>query len=295
VGLLLPTAASIGVYWWAGALETFWHANFGFAGHYVEMEDHPRGVVFQAIRWSTIAALQIWPLAAAAAAAFLPGCLRALAARGRALEAAVLGAWLLGEVLALAVQRKFFDYDFLLLLPPASVLAAVALRHHVGRLAAPPMVARATALALGLMVLAPALHHGRAVAAALSREDVPRKIARLIAAEMRPGDQVYVVNHQPIIYFLADAPLPTVHAFPINLLGPHRAVLGEDAAAENRRILDAAPRFIVMNTSWRDDPIEWHRPSMALIEETLARHYASRAAWVQAESKGTVHLFVRRD
>jgi hypothetical protein len=50
-----------------------------------------------------------------------------------------------------------------------------------------------------------------------------------------------------------------------------------------------------MNTSWRDDPIEWHRPSMALIEETLARHYASRAAWVQAESKGTVHLFVRRD
>jgi 4-amino-4-deoxy-L-arabinose transferase-like glycosyltransferase len=55
VGLLLPTAASIGVYWWAGALETFWHANFGFAGHYVEMEDHPRGVVFQAIRWSTIA------------------------------------------------------------------------------------------------------------------------------------------------------------------------------------------------------------------------------------------------
>jgi hypothetical protein len=34
---------------------------------------------------------------------------------------------------------------------------------------------------------------------------------------------------------------------------------------------------------------------MALIEDTLARRYAPLASWVQAESKGTVRVFVRRD
>jgi hypothetical protein len=50
-----------------------------------------------------------------------------------------------------------------------------------------------------------------------------------------------------------------------------------------------------MNTSWRDDPMAWDAPSMALIEDALARRYRPLAGWVQAESKGTVRLFVRRD
>ena len=266
-----------------------------FVGTYVETADTSRGLAFQAVRGGSIAVLQIWPLMAAGAAAFLPGCRRFLAARGASFAFALVGLWLLGEGVGVVAQMKFYDYQFLIVLPPLCVLAAVALRYHAARLAAAPMAARATALALGLMLLAPVLHHGRAVAAALSRADVPHEIARVLAEAMRPGDRVYVVNHEPIIYFLAGAPLPTRYAFPISLLGPHQALLDVDAEEENRRIVGDLPRFVVMNTSWRDDPMAWDAPSMALIEDTLARRYAPLAGWVQAESRGTVQVFVRRD
>src|SRR3712207_7391028 len=44
-GLLLPTAASIAFYWWMGALDAFWYANFGFMARYAteaEFNDHPQ-------------------------------------------------------------------------------------------------------------------------------------------------------------------------------------------------------------------------------------------------------------
>jgi hypothetical protein len=295
LGLLLPTAAGVGLYWRAGALDAFWHANFGFAAAYVETADTPRGLAFQAVRGGSLAVLQIWPLMLAAAASFLPGCRRSLSAQGRSSAFTLVGLWLAGEGLAVAAQMKFYDYQFLATLPPLCVLAAVAVRFHLARLVVPPMAARAAALVIGLMALAPVLHHGRAVAAALSREDVPRAIARALAEAMRPGDRVYVVNHEPIIYFLAGAPLPTRYAFPISLLGPHQALLDVDAEEENRRIIEDQPRLIVMNTSWRDDSMAWDAPAKVLIEDALARRYAPLASWVQAESKGTVRVFVRRD
>jgi hypothetical protein len=190
---------------------------------------------------------------------------------------------------------KFYNYQFLPILLPMSVLAALALRFHVGRLAVAPVAARATALLLGLMAVAPVLHHASAAAAALSRPDVPREVARSVAAAMRPGDEVYVVNYEPIVYFLVGSPLPTKYAFPMSLVGPHLPVLDIDAAGENRRILESRPRFVVMNTSWRDDRMFWDSEAMTLAEDILAQHYVPSATWVQAESKGTIRLFVRRD
>ena len=68
------------------------------------------------------------------------------------------------------------------------------------------------------------------------------------AAELTPGDPgLFVVNYEPIIYFLAQTGLPTRYAFPVTLIGPHQGLLDVDARAEVERILGARPRFIVIN------------------------------------------------
>lgn len=298
-GLLLPTAVSAAFYWWAGALAEFWDANFGFMRHYSGFDDHPRGPLFYALRCTTLALLDFWPLAAAAAAAvLLPSCLgRRLLASGWRYPGALLLAWLAGEVLALVAQGKFYMYHFLPLLPPLAVLAALALRAHAEALARPGKAVAAMAVAVAFVAAGPVATHTRALAAVLSRPDVPREIAALIAAEGRPGDDgVFVANYEPVIYFLAGAPLPTRFAFPVSLTGPHSSVIPTDARAELRRVLGERPRFVVLNTSWRDQQAgSWEPGMMAMVEEAVARDYTPRASWTLAEQMGTVRLFVRRD
>ncbi|MBD0275145.1 MAG: glycosyltransferase family 39 protein, partial [Acetobacteraceae bacterium] len=194
-GLLLPTAASMAWYWWMGLFDVFWYANFGFMARYAGesgFQDHVRGALFYALRCVTLVVLDIWPLFAAAAAAFLPACLGHLFARGKAYAGALAVVWLAGEMLAVAVQMKFYMYHFLPLLPPLCLLSALAIRAHVDRLALPRKAALATVLAVAFAAFGPVAAHARAVAAALSRPDVPREVAKIVAQELRPGDRVFV-------------------------------------------------------------------------------------------------------
>ena len=297
-GVLLPTAASVAFYWWMGALDAFWSANFGFAATYVTnaaFGDHPRGAFFYALRSVTLVVVDIWPLLAAAAAAFLPHCLGRLFGPGRSYPSAMVVAWLAGEVLAVTAQMKFYVYHFLPLLPPLCVLSAVAIREHAGRLAQPHKAALLAALVVAFAAIGPVAVHARTVAAALFRPDVPREIAKLVAAEMRPGDQLFIINYESIIYFLADAPLPTRFPFPVLLTGPHMSVSPVDPRAELRRVLHGKPRFLIFNTSWRDAPVVWDPELMLLVEETVARDYAPHATWTLPESVGTVRLFTLND
>ena len=98
-----------------------------------------------------------------------------------------------------------------------------------------------------------------------------------------------------IIYFLADAPLPTRFPFPVILTGPHMSMNPVDPRAELRRVLHGKPRFLIFNTSWRDAPVVWDPELMLLVEETVARDYAPRATWTLPESVGTVRLFTVND
>jgi hypothetical protein len=192
-------------------------------------------------------------------------------------------------------QMKFYVYQFLPVLPPLCALSAVAIGAHAGRIALPRKVAMATVLAVAFCALVPIVVHARAVAATLSRPDVPREIAGMVAPEMRPGDIVFVPNYESIIYFLANAPLPTPFAFPVLLTGTHMSIGPTDLRAEVRRILHDRPKFIVFNLSWRDAPVVWNPEMMELIERIVERDYTPRATWTLAESVGTVKLFARRE
>lgn len=297
-GLLLPTIVSVAVYWWLGAIGAFWDADFGFMGTYLgRIPDHPRGAVFFATSNTTRVAVQIWPLALISLTVLLPVARRDLFTRAKAYPAMPVVVWRPGEILSVAVQMYFYMSHYALVLPPLCVLSAIAIGVYANCLARPQNVALATSLAVAFLVMGPAVTTIREVAAELTHPDVPREIAKLIASQRAPGDGAFVSNYEPLagVNFLADAPLPTRYAFPPILTGSHETLIPVDAHAEVRRILDARPKFIVLNQSWRDDGETWNETSMGLIEADAADHYARQAAWKLPENKGPVGLFVRSD
>lgn len=291
-GLLLPTLASALLYWQAGILNEFLHANFGFAKRYIEHTEHRQGATIDRLRWASVAIVQIWPLMATTAAAFLPQPFRYFSEPSRRWGSAVVGLWLVGELAALCLQARFFDHQFLSILPPMSIIAAGVVRFYADKLALPSRVAVVSALAIALLALIPLVHHTRDMSAAFFRQDVPRSIAEIIKDEMAPGEQVYVANYAPIIYFLADTLLPTRYAFPGFLVGSR--VLVDDVPTERLRVLRNRPKYIVMHEAWRNDLPAWNAQALGQVEETLAQHYTPRAAWTLHDARGIVRLFVLR-
>jgi 4-amino-4-deoxy-L-arabinose transferase-like glycosyltransferase len=289
--LLLPTIASIGFYAWMGALNVFLDANFGFASRYVVSR-----TVFTSIHDTTIVVKDAWPLLLTAAAVFLPTGRRFLFAPGRAYLGTLMVAWFIGEILGLLIQGKLFQNHYLLLLPPLCILSAVAIGVYSNALARPSKTALVTSLAAAFVIIGPAVVHLRAVAADLSRPDVPRQIAKTIVSDAKPEDGLFVVNYEVIIYLLAKMPLPSRYAEPYLLVGPAEALVPDDSHAEVHRILGAKPRYIVLNQSWRDSSLSWWDPEMmAFVEATLAQDYTKRKSWVLPTGGGTVALFVRSE
>ena len=296
LGLLFATLVSICVYWLRGDLDVFLDANISFAGRYTGgMQDDPRGAIFFAISQSTRVAGEIWPLLLLALGTIFPTGRAYLFREGTSYAGALLFAWTAGETLSVAAQTKFYVSQYPLLLPPLSLLSAIAIGAYARNLARPRHVERVAALTTLLVAIGPCVATLRETVAEVSHGDVPRQIAKLIDAEAHPGDATFVANYEPIIYFLARAPLPTRYAYSAALIGAHEAVIPIDAHAEIRRILDTRPKFIVLNKSWRDDPVYWDPDMMLLLEQTVARGYVQRADWKLAASKGTVALFVRSD
>jgi hypothetical protein len=191
---------------------------------------------------STIATL-LWPLLLALAGVML--------ARGERLR--VIGLlWFLAATLAVAGPAHFFPHYFLIWLPPLCLLAALGLQALARRLA-PGRMAVTMALLLGLVALDPwrldsaaRLERG----ANLLAPDVPARVAALIAAELPPGEAIFVPNYQPIVYFLARAGIPTRFPFPIHLTGAFANLAGASTDGEVGRILATKPRFIVIDRGY---------------------------------------------
>ena len=191
---------------------------------------------------STMATL-LWPLLLALAGVVL----------GRGQRLRVIGLlWFLAATLAVAGPAHFFPHYFLIWLPPLCLLAALGLRALACRLA-PGRVAALLALLLGLVALDPwrldtAARLGRG--AALLAPDVPARVAALIAAELPPGEAIFVPNYQPIVYFLARAGIPTRFPFPVHLTGAFANLAGASTDGEVGRILATTPRFIVIDRGY---------------------------------------------
>ncbi len=106
---------------------------------------------------------------------------------------------------------------------------------------------------------------------------------------MPPDETVYVVNFEPIVYFLARLPLPTRMPFWQQLAGQEGEMLGQESDAELARVLASRPYLLVISRPhWRKV-----RPrAREAIEAALKEGYED-AGTVQA-TEGVVELWRRR-
>lgn len=201
-------------------------------------------------------------------------------------------AWLCAAALAVALPGMFFPHYFLLLLPPVSLLAALGLR-RLARLARPGLMLAGFGVALAAllvqawcMVLLPRLEHG----IGLRHPDPPQQVAAALNAALLPGETIWVVNWQPLLYFLTGTEAPTRYVLPSQLTGRFAGVTGQDPEAEVARILATRPRFVVLDSG------RWGqvRPAVqALVTGVLERDYAPFRQ-MPGEDGTTVELWRRR-
>jgi hypothetical protein len=200
--------------------------------------------------------------------------------------------WVAAIALCIWFLRIASDHYFLQFLPSLSLLTGLLIGR--GILAAiPPQRVRVgvmgllTGLSLFAIAKEPLIHSGyilwdRVIRGERFAGDTPQRIAADLKPELRPGDAIYVLGFQPLVYYLSGAKLATRFAF-TGL--PHRDYPGRDGCpwvgqkTEMQRVLDSRPRFIVV-----EDGVFLHElnPEIkALLIEALVRNYQWRKRYNQ--------------
>jgi hypothetical protein len=308
LGTLLPSLLVLGWYAAIGELGTWVEANIagnlGLVGGAAPGFNLP-GLVAGLRGFGPLT------LAAAATLGLAPFLLRG-AAEWRA--AAGLGWWLLCMALMLAFGRRFADHFFLQLLPALAFAAGLGLA--LGWRAAEGLAPRLRPLG-GVAVLLLALALGARLAAGgqlLAGEvlwrrhlaglphwgDTTATLAAAIGDRIAgPGD-LHVVGRWLDLHRLTGTRPPTRFPFALHLVAGYAPV---DGPAELARILAAAPRFVVVETGWRETrPGRGAREAavFAVLEAALARDYrpdgtvAPFIGWRGGLVAGSAHATVYR-
>ena len=181
--------------------------------------------------------------------------------------------WALASAAGLVAMRAMYAHYGLTLVAPLALLAAVWLRTIARRQKSRGGLVAGAIAALAViwpLAWAPLFE---------IPEMRPEPLPRLAAAElkrlgMQPGDTLYVVDQDPMIYLLTDATIPTRYTFTQHLMCPFR-LPDRSQADEIRRIMASLPRFVVIDHDHQWMLCERDRPeNMALVTDALARDYA---------------------
>lgn len=209
----------------------------------------------------------------------LLGAAALLLAERRALRAAAdypalrfLAGWTVASAAGVLAMRATYDSYLLPLLPPFALAAG----RFADHLAAPVDGGRRRqAAALGLLAAALvypfAFLHGT-IYPALAASRLPAEVAEFLRDRgVTAGDSLYVVDQEPVIYFLSGAALPTRYPLPQHLLCAFPDV-GFQPEAEIRRIMETRPHCVVVSES-RSRAVCQQPRRMAIIEPYLRRDY----------------------
>jgi hypothetical protein len=143
---------------------------------------------------------------------------------------------------------KFYKHYYLVTMPPLCLLLGHASARFHARFGHRRTLIVALVIALGFPV-ARTLEKSYIswISTYLKEGDVNVNIARYLKGVLSPQDYIYVVNGQPIIYFLTKAQLPTHYVFPPILLSESISRVGNiDYPAELERIFVKAPRAVLI-------------------------------------------------
>ena len=246
IGGALPSILAILYLWTQGVLDLFLASNFDANKRYAAMstsEEIWNGLKHAVQDWFK------WVWVTVAAIVFLRVKARHADDRDGTLGFLVL--WLAVGVAEASLTLKFYKHYFLVTMPPLCLLLAGASARLPMAVGHRRTLGVVLAFALGFPI-ARALEKSYVpwISNYLTEGDVNVNIARYLKRLISPKDYIYVVNGQPIIYFLTKARLPTRYVFPPLIISePVSRVANVDYPGELQQIFEKAPRAVLI----RDD------------------------------------------
>ena len=203
---------------------------------------------------------------------------------------------------------RFFDHYWLEMLPPLCSIAALIVVGLLRAYARPAAIGYGLALAL---VLAGPLHATMFAplvsnAGLLYRHtfrgqaypvDTAARVSAYLNDRVGQVDSIYVVDYEPVVYYLVNAKAPTKFVFPLFLiLESSQGVPGIDPLRELRVIMDKQPRYVVrVNPPSRDLT---NRAFAADVDSYLRASYALETSIPGADARTTqpisVEMYRRR-
>jgi hypothetical protein len=194
--------------------------------------------------------------------------------------------WLAVGLLGVLATRRFWDHYFLQVLPAMCLLAAYAVIEVLSLDMTRPQRAFALLIILfSTSMLNPVRANLNAAAQFAQQKyiektdewkDTPLQIAEYLNERTESSDFIYIVDYQPVIYFLAHAQSPTRYPFPDHLTNPDLTdITGIDPVAELHTIMSESPLYVVR----RRDPDNAPSSFYSTLDEHLANRYVHETAF----------------
>ena len=171
---------------------------------------------------------------------------------------AVAGLWFLFPLLGIVMAKRMDGHHFLQLLPPLSLLTGLVVAGVLRAGRAP--ADRRNALAVLLILLSaflPTLYVDLSATGSMVFRHVVRGqpwpqdanvgIGRYLQEHIGPGESLFVVDYNPVIYTLVDAPVATPYPFIVFLIDEwYGPVVGIDQEQALQAIMARQPTYVVV-------------------------------------------------
>ena len=104
-------------------------------------------------------------------------------------------------------------------------------------------------------------------------KDTATTVAEYLQERITPEDAIYVVDFEPVLYYLLDAKRPTRHVFPPHLITPEFQQIDRiDALTELGSIMRQQPKYVIRTTP--PSPEFENENYKAALDDYLRRSYA---------------------
>jgi hypothetical protein len=191
---------------------------------------------------------------------------------------AILGFWFIFPLIAVLAARRLDGHHFLQLLAPLSLFTGLLVAGLL-RLARQPIDGRQilAVLLILLSTLTPlAYGKGAETAKILAShfikgrpwpQDANVTVADYLRGVIRPGESLFVVDYNPVIYTMVDAPIPTPYILPVFLIDQwYEAVANIDQVQVLDETMARKPTYVVLQA----------RPNREFTNQRVAQRLTER-------------------
>lgn len=275
IGFLVPAIIFIVYFYLNGHLEDFWYANFSANLLRISGGDFKFFRIQQAVNNN----LFLWLFFSIAI--FYLVFIQARSRQSKALLT-YLVVWLFFSCIGVYIGKEFYLHYFLTLLPSLCLISSFVITKIISFTKAMKMVVKVLvfgAIATGFLLsfinitylpykVGLTNLYNRYLLGKDNWGDRSAKIAAYLEKKVDLKDYIYVVNDQPIIYYLVGSKIPTKYAFPFFLISDLSKIAGVNPVDELNSIFSKEPTYIILKKGGQTNSLFYKR-----LKENLNNQY----------------------